>query len=359
MFIPLIVAALAFGPSFSDHPPSGHILPAPTPVFPTKTFSPSDAFSPRKAFLVVPPTSVAVPHHNNAGLSDRPISISTTVQVALNHVVADVGDAIVNLNFLGPQLPSNTLSHWWRKYSDRGEVSIIVAGNIRLTSNLLGRSSNGEPPESPPACHQNAVATGGQIDAAPQRSNAVLAPPPIVESASTFNPEEILAVAATTIHQPRPRPAGINTLVQTLEFLARLELEAQEGGVEYEGNTSADQGCGHDWVEATFGPPSGPHTTSPEPESPVADDNANVVEATLVPLLGSPHRSVDHSASSSRELNRESRAYQLVADLYRQHAAARAMEREPVSSVEAAAARLQFRGRINGIIAQARERNLP
>ncbi|KAG8917111.1 hypothetical protein FRC01_002661 [Tulasnella sp. 417] len=338
----------------------------------------------KNAFLVVPPTSVAVPHHNNAGLSDRPISISTTVQVALNHVVADVGDAIVNLNFLGPQLHSNTLSRWWRKCSDRlmnGMMMVFtcVLAFLVFGLTLVKRRSlhhrrgqykvNMEPSRTVikrraprvtnPACHQNAVATGGRIDTGPQKSNAVLAPPPMAESAPTFNPAEILAVAATTIHKPRPRPAGINILVQTLELLARLELEAQEGGVQYEGNTSADQGCDHDRVEATFGPPSGPHTTSPEPESPVADDNANVVEATLAPLLGSPHRSVDQSASSSRELNRESRAYQLVADLYRQHAAARAMEREPVSSVEAAAARLQFRGRINGMIAQARERNLP
>ncbi|KAG8909962.1 hypothetical protein FRC01_006621, partial [Tulasnella sp. 417] len=401
-----------------------------------------NAFSPRKAFLIVPPTSVAVPHHNNRDLSDSPISISTTVQVALNHAVVDVGDAIANLNFVGPRLHPKTLCHWWRKCSHRLMNGMIMAFTCVLAFlafglTLVKRRSlhrrrgqykvNIEPSRAVikrraprvtnPACHQNAVATGGRIDAAPQRDNPVLASPPKAENAPTFDPAEVVAVAVTTIHQPRPRPASINTVVQTLERLARLEPEGKEGGVQYEGNTSVDQGRHHlNRVEATFGLPSDSRTTSPEPESSVSDDNANVVEATPVPLPGSPKPSVNPSASSSRDLNRESRAYQLVADLYHQHVAARramerehanvvdptriplpasphppadslasssrglnresrayqlvadlyhqhaearAIQREPVSSAEAAAARLQFRGRINGMIRQARERNLP
>ncbi|KAG8931950.1 hypothetical protein FRC01_000532 [Tulasnella sp. 417] len=186
-----------------------------------------------------PLASVAVLHHNSAGLSDRPISISTTVQVALNHVVADVGDAIANLNFCGPQLHLNGLYYWWRKCSDQ-----LMNGMMMVFTCVL----------------------------------ALLA-----ESAPTFNPAEILAVAATTIHQPRPRPASINTVVQTLERLARPEPEAKEGGVQYGGNTWADRGCRHSRVRTTFGPPSDPRTASPEPESSVSDDNANVVEATLIP----------------------------------------------------------------------------
>ncbi|KAG8904379.1 hypothetical protein FRC01_008743, partial [Tulasnella sp. 417] len=313
-----------------------------------------NAFSPRKAFLIVPPTSVAVPHHNNGDLSDRPISISTTVQVALHQAVADVGDAIANLNFLGPQLHSNAACHWWQKCSDRlmnGMMMVFtcVLAFLAFGLTLVKKRSlhlrrgqykvNIEPSRAVikqraprvtnPACHQNAVATGGRIDAAPQRSNAVLAPPPMAESAPTFDSAEIVAVAVTTIHQPRPRPASINTVVQTLERLARLEPEAKEGGVQYEGNTSVDQGRHLNRVEATFGPPSAPRTTSPEPESSASDDNANVVEATLIPPPGSPQPSVDPSASSGHELNRESRTYQLVADLYRQHAEARATAREP------------------------------
>ncbi|KAG8918393.1 hypothetical protein FRC01_001879 [Tulasnella sp. 417] len=283
----------------------------------------------------------------------RPISISATVQVALNHAVAEVGDAIANLNFLGPQLPSKALCHWWRKCSDRlinGTKIVFTCGlaflafcltlvkwqslhrrrgqyraNIEPSRTVIKRRA---PRVTNPSCHQNAAATSGRIGAGSQRSNAVLASPPPAESVPTFKPAEILAVATTTIHQPHPRPATINNLVQTLELLARVEPEAQEGGVQSEGNPWADQGCRHNGVEATFGPPSGSRTASPEPESSVSDDNANVGEATLIPLPGSPHPSVDPIASSSRDLNRESRTYQLVANLYSQHAAARAMQRE-------------------------------
>ncbi|KAG8919637.1 hypothetical protein FRC01_001191 [Tulasnella sp. 417] len=93
-FLAALIIVLAFGPTLLDYALSGlaHIAPAPTPVYPTKTFT--DACFTRKATVEVSPTLVA-PGHNSAKhsvyafLVDSSISIPTAFRATPS--LADAG----------------------------------------------------------------------------------------------------------------------------------------------------------------------------------------------------------------------------------------------------------------------------
>ncbi|KAG8918575.1 hypothetical protein FRC01_001788 [Tulasnella sp. 417] len=125
-FLALFIALLAFAPTILDHglssvhrgrvPPHplapellltpGPTAPAPTHVFPTKTYGPSYAFNAGKAVLRVPATSV-LGFHNNAGQSGSTISISTDLPFT------STGHAIVNLNRRQLEYQWVGLHHLW------------------------------------------------------------------------------------------------------------------------------------------------------------------------------------------------------------------------------------------------------
>ncbi|KAG8921156.1 hypothetical protein FRC01_000385 [Tulasnella sp. 417] len=90
-FLTLFIARLGFAPTILDHGLSaGYRAPAPTRVFPTKTYDPSYAFNAGKLVLQAPATSATKLHHNNAGESGPAVSIST----ASERVVAGTADTI-------------------------------------------------------------------------------------------------------------------------------------------------------------------------------------------------------------------------------------------------------------------------
>ncbi|KAG8897513.1 hypothetical protein FRC01_011302, partial [Tulasnella sp. 417] len=88
--------------------------PAPTHVFPTKTYDPSYALNAGKVVLRVPATSVAE-HHNNAGQSGSTVSISTDLHVTSNLPFASIRDTIVSLN-------RRQLQYQWPHLHDYREI---------------------------------------------------------------------------------------------------------------------------------------------------------------------------------------------------------------------------------------------
>ncbi|KAG9042573.1 hypothetical protein FS837_010686 [Tulasnella sp. UAMH 9824] len=84
-FFTVILLVLAFGPSLLDLVLSGHYVPAPTPVYPTKTFT--DASTICKATVQVPPTAVLVRDHNKSArlpilsFSGKFFSIDSTISI--------------------------------------------------------------------------------------------------------------------------------------------------------------------------------------------------------------------------------------------------------------------------------------
>ncbi|KAG8894554.1 hypothetical protein FRC01_012894, partial [Tulasnella sp. 417] len=87
--------------------------PAPTHVFPTKTYDPSYAFNAGKVVLQVPETSAAYLHHNNAGQSGSTISIPTDLHVTSGLPFASTADAIVSLDRRHLQYQWTGLHHLW------------------------------------------------------------------------------------------------------------------------------------------------------------------------------------------------------------------------------------------------------
>ncbi|KAG8960882.1 hypothetical protein FRC00_013936 [Tulasnella sp. 408] len=111
-----IVFVLAFWPILLDCSLDGHNALVATRVFPTKTFSTSDAYNAGIAKLGVPPTSYPRVH-NKKGLSswvDSTISIWTANQVSPDHGAAGVRRASINLINRQLQAQWSRVCHWWR-----------------------------------------------------------------------------------------------------------------------------------------------------------------------------------------------------------------------------------------------------
>ncbi|KAG9027035.1 hypothetical protein FS837_004398, partial [Tulasnella sp. UAMH 9824] len=127
-----IVLVLAYGPRLLCDVLSVPRSPAPTPVYPTKTFS--DAFTARKATVQVPPTSVVVRDHNNVGESTAlPITsfygkiFSTTSTVSIltafqvPSTLASVRDVAFALKLSHQvQMLWNGVGHWLQR--DLGQL---------------------------------------------------------------------------------------------------------------------------------------------------------------------------------------------------------------------------------------------
>ncbi|KIO28785.1 hypothetical protein M407DRAFT_6566 [Tulasnella calospora MUT 4182] len=309
-----------------------------------------------------------------------PISISTASRVTLNHTVIDLRNAIANLNLLQPQLHGSALRHWWRKISSRLMEKMLMVYTclvpfLTIGLALVGRRSVQRrraqyevvfepgravvkyraPKVANRTRHRNAIWTRDLIKAGPQKCNAVPVSDAKARHPSSSKPAEIPAdMATTTVHHSPLRTTNLITSSQTLGLLPRPEPEAQEALVQSEdaGDACADQEDGNR-VEASFVALSGSRSASSEPEISTSNDDANIVDATLIPLPNSPLPSVHPFAASSYGLNRRARTYQLVANLYQQHAAARAMEREPVGAEQASAIRSQMRARLISLEIQA------
>ncbi|KAG9047516.1 hypothetical protein FS837_002101 [Tulasnella sp. UAMH 9824] len=134
-FFTVILLVLAFGPSLLDLVLSGHYVPAPTPVYPTKTFT--DAFTICKATVQVPPTAMLVRDHNkSAGLPilsfygkifsiDSTISISTESQVTSSFTRN--GDVAFTFKLIHhAQTLWNATLHWSQHVSGRLIDGVIV-----------------------------------------------------------------------------------------------------------------------------------------------------------------------------------------------------------------------------------------
>ncbi|KIO25233.1 hypothetical protein M407DRAFT_25455 [Tulasnella calospora MUT 4182] len=161
-------------------------------------------------------------------------------------------------------------------------------------------------------------------------------------------PEEFLANAVKVtpaVHPPSHRTAGAITSNKKLSLRVDPEPEFQEALAPLEdvGKAWVDP-IDHNTVEA-FVPLPASQSASTDAEDSTSDDEENIIEAGPAPF-----------PSSSRNMNW--RTYQNIAVLYYGYTALRTteMESEPLSAVQAAAARERVRYRLPGLRAHALQR---
>ncbi|KAG8893733.1 hypothetical protein FRC01_013387, partial [Tulasnella sp. 417] len=163
-------------------------------------------------------------------------------------------------------------------------------------------------------------------------------------------PEGILADAATVTTAVRyPSPGTADSIKSNQGFKALTypgsDVQEELAPSEDSGDAPVDQANDDDnMVEPTLGPLLASRPASPEPEGSVSEDDATIVE-------GPPN--VFPSSSGG---NMNSRTYQHVAALYRNYNALRTAEPEPLSRQEAAAMRQQIQPRIFNLRAHALRR---